>query len=94
MAGAKLREAYPVVPLAEGHTLSIGMFSYRDWMHFGLYADPEALPEVRRLPGRSSAHCGSCAVTDRTASAAAASRARSRACATSPPSAENMTAIP
>ena len=51
MAGAKLREAYPVVPLAEGHTLSIGMFSYRDWMHFGLYADPEALPEVRRLPG-------------------------------------------
>ena len=26
-------------------------FSYRDWMFFGLYADPEALPEVRRLPG-------------------------------------------
>ena len=51
MAGAMLREAYPVVPLAEGHTLSIGMFSYRDWMFFGLYADPEALPEVRRLPG-------------------------------------------
>ena len=51
MAGAVLREAYPVVPLAEGHTLSIGMFSYRDWMFFGLYADPEALPEVRRLPG-------------------------------------------
>jgi WS/DGAT/MGAT family acyltransferase len=51
MAGATLREAYPVVPLAEGHTLSIGMFSYRDWMFFGLYADPEALPEVRRLPG-------------------------------------------
>ena len=51
MVGAQLREAYPVVPLAEGHTLSIGMFSYRDWMFFGLYADPEALPEVRRLPG-------------------------------------------
>jgi diacylglycerol O-acyltransferase / wax synthase len=51
MSGATLREAYPVVPLAEGHTLSIGMFSYRDWMFFGLYADPEALPEVRRLPG-------------------------------------------
>ena len=26
------------------------MFSYRDHMFFGLYADPEALPEVRELP--------------------------------------------
>ena len=29
---------------------SIGMFSYRDSMFFGLYADPEALPEVDELP--------------------------------------------
>ncbi len=50
MAGAKLDHAYPVVPLAEGHALSIGMFSYRESICFGLYADPEALPEVRRLP--------------------------------------------
>jgi WS/DGAT/MGAT family acyltransferase len=50
MAGARLEEAYPVVPLAEDHSLSIGIFSYRHWMFFGLYADPEALPEVRRLP--------------------------------------------
>jgi diacylglycerol O-acyltransferase len=50
MAGAQLEEAYPVVPLAEDHALSIGIFSYRHWMFFGLYADPEALPEVRRLP--------------------------------------------
>ena len=26
------------------------MFSYRDHMFFGLYADPEALPEVHELP--------------------------------------------
>ena len=27
------------------------MFSYRDHMFFGLYADPETLPEVHELPG-------------------------------------------
>ena len=46
MLGAELSEAYPVVPVAEGHALSIGMFSYRDHMHFGLYSDPEALPDA------------------------------------------------
>jgi WS/DGAT/MGAT family acyltransferase len=50
MVGARLDEAYPVVPLADGHALSIGMFSYREHIHFGLYADPEALPGVTRLP--------------------------------------------
>ena len=48
--GSELLEAYPVVPIAEDHALSIGMFSYRDHMHFGLYADPDALPDVRGLP--------------------------------------------
>ena len=48
--GAQLLEAYPVVPIAEDHALSIGIFSYRDHLHFGLYADPEALPDVRDLP--------------------------------------------
>jgi WS/DGAT/MGAT family acyltransferase len=50
MLGCKMLEAYPVVPLAEGHSLSIGMFSYCDRMFFGAYADPHALPEVRELP--------------------------------------------
>ena len=50
MLGAKLNEAYPVVPLAEQHALSIGMFSYMDDLLFGLYADPAVLPEVSRLP--------------------------------------------
>jgi diacylglycerol O-acyltransferase len=50
MLGAELSEAYPVVPIAEQHSLSIGMFSYRDHMFFGLYADPEALPEATELP--------------------------------------------
>jgi diacylglycerol O-acyltransferase / wax synthase len=50
MLGAELEEAYPVVPLGGEHALSIGMFSYRDDLFFGLYADPETLPEVNRLP--------------------------------------------
>ncbi len=51
MLGAELSEAYPVVPIAEQHSLAIGMFSYRDHMFFGLYADPETLPEVHEMPG-------------------------------------------
>jgi diacylglycerol O-acyltransferase len=50
MQGAELVEAYPVVPLAEDHALSVGMFSYRDELFFGLYADPAALPDVGDLP--------------------------------------------
>jgi WS/DGAT/MGAT family acyltransferase len=50
MLGAELSEAYPVVPIAAEHTLSIGMFSYRDDMFFGLYSDPETLPEATELP--------------------------------------------
>jgi diacylglycerol O-acyltransferase / wax synthase len=50
LLGAELSEAYPVVPLGGEHALSVGMFSYRDDMFFGLYADPEVLPEVSELP--------------------------------------------
>jgi diacylglycerol O-acyltransferase len=50
MLGAELSEAYPVVPLGAEHALSVGMFSYREDMFFGLYADPEVLPEVGELP--------------------------------------------
>jgi diacylglycerol O-acyltransferase / wax synthase len=48
--GAELLEAHPVVPIAEGHALSIGIFTYQDRLHFGLYADPEAFPQVSMLP--------------------------------------------
>jgi diacylglycerol O-acyltransferase len=48
--GAPMDEIYPVIPIVEQHTLSIGMLRYRDHLHFGVYADPDALPEVARLP--------------------------------------------
>jgi diacylglycerol O-acyltransferase len=50
MLGAELVEAHPVVPIAQGHALSIGIFGYRRRLHFGFYADPSAFPEVARLP--------------------------------------------
>jgi diacylglycerol O-acyltransferase / wax synthase len=50
MLGARLEEAYPIVPLSEEHALSVGVFGYMDHAHFGFYADPRALPDVAELP--------------------------------------------
>jgi hypothetical protein len=49
MAGCELKEAYPVVPLAQGHTLSIGMTTVRDRACFGLYADGRELADVDKV---------------------------------------------
>jgi len=48
--GAKLAECYPVVPIAEDHALSIGIFTYCEQLFIGLYADPNAFPDVDQLP--------------------------------------------
>ena len=48
--GARVDELYPVIPITDEHALSIGMMSYRRHLHFGLYADPDALPDAARLP--------------------------------------------
>ena len=50
MLGAELVESHPVVPIAEGHALSIGIFSHCERLSFGLYADPDAFPQVDDLP--------------------------------------------
>ncbi|HEV2786536.1 MAG TPA: wax ester/triacylglycerol synthase family O-acyltransferase, partial [Solirubrobacteraceae bacterium] len=49
MLGARLDEVYPVIPMAEEQTLSIGMLAFNGHLHFGLYADPDALPQATRL---------------------------------------------
>ena len=46
MLGCELEEAYPVVPLADKHALSIGFTTIRDEACFGLYADRESLPDA------------------------------------------------
>jgi WS/DGAT/MGAT family acyltransferase len=55
MLGCKLTHAYPVVPLAEGHALSIGMTTVQGEACLGVYADRQTLPDVDRLAG----HLGS-----------------------------------
>lgn len=54
MLGAELIEAHPVVPMADGHALAIGIFGYRDRLHFGFHADPEAFAQVTELPSALS----------------------------------------
>ncbi len=49
MLGCELREAYPVVPMADSHAVSIGMTTVRDDVFLGVYADREALPDGDRL---------------------------------------------
>ena len=54
LLGAECVEVLPAIPLSEGHALSVGVFTLRDRVCFGAYADPEALPQVRELPAALS----------------------------------------
>ncbi|MEX2253262.1 MAG: wax ester/triacylglycerol synthase family O-acyltransferase [Thermoleophilaceae bacterium] len=49
MLGCRLREAYPVVPIADRHGLSIGMTSIGDEACFGIYADGDLAHEAEAL---------------------------------------------
>src|SRR5207247_4425766 len=49
MLGCQLEEAYPVVPLADRHAVSIGVTSIKDGAFFGIYADRETLPDADLL---------------------------------------------
>ena len=52
MRGCPLAEAYPVVPIADRHALSIGVTTVGDGAFFGLYADPRVAPRGRRARRR------------------------------------------
>jgi diacylglycerol O-acyltransferase len=73
LLGCELEEVYSVVPIAQGHSLAIGMVRYRQELFFGCYADPDALPEVHELPALLAAEL------EQLAAAAAAERAADRA---------------
>jgi hypothetical protein len=49
MLGCRLREAFPVVPLADRHALSIGFTSVAGGAFFGVYADRDAVSDAERL---------------------------------------------
>jgi len=44
--GARMLAAYPIVPLARGQALSIGVTSYDGEVFFGLNADRDAMPDL------------------------------------------------
>src|SRR5207237_8421028 len=49
-AGARVRSIYPVIPIPDGHALSVGVLTYDGGVHFAIYADPNGLPRLGRLP--------------------------------------------
>jgi diacylglycerol O-acyltransferase len=51
MCGCELQRAYPVVPIADRHALSVGVSTIRDRACFGLYTDRRALPDADLLAG-------------------------------------------
>ncbi|MDO9378623.1 MAG: wax ester/triacylglycerol synthase family O-acyltransferase [Nocardioidaceae bacterium] len=46
MAGARVAETYPALPLAHDRLLSIGVTSYDGGVYFGLVADRQAIPDA------------------------------------------------
>ena len=51
MAGCPLEEAYPVVPLADRHAVSIGFTTVAEQGFFGIYADRKTVPDADALAG-------------------------------------------
>lgn len=49
VAGARLLSTYPVLPVARGQAVSIGLTSYDGGVHYGLNADRTAMPDVETL---------------------------------------------
>ncbi|MBO0875824.1 MAG: DUF1298 domain-containing protein, partial [Pseudonocardia sp.] len=50
-AGATMLEMFPVVPLAKGQGLAIGLTSYDGGVYYGLNADREAMGDLEMLAG-------------------------------------------
>jgi WS/DGAT/MGAT family acyltransferase len=55
LLGCELQDAYPIVPLAQDHALSIGMTTVQDDACFGFYADSRTLPDADELPAHVDA---------------------------------------
>jgi WS/DGAT/MGAT family acyltransferase len=47
--GSRMLASYPVVPLARGQALAIGLTSYDGGVHYGLNGDREAMPDLDDL---------------------------------------------
>jgi hypothetical protein len=55
MLGCELEAAYPVVPIADQHAVSIGMTTIGGQACFGLYAASEMLPDSDEMAAATDA---------------------------------------
>ena len=51
LMGARLLEAFPIVPLTRNLTVVVGILSYDGTLHFGLWADRDACGDLEVLAG-------------------------------------------
>lgn len=49
LCGARALELRPLVPLADGLGLGLAVFSYDGWLHVGLSADADLVPDLEKL---------------------------------------------
>jgi hypothetical protein len=49
LLGARMQASYPVIPLARGQALSIGLTSYDGGVYYGLNGDRDAMPDLEVL---------------------------------------------
>jgi len=49
LMGCEAKRAFPVVPLTDGHGISIGMTTIQDEACFGIYAQAELAEDAERL---------------------------------------------
>ena len=49
MLGCPMEEVYPIVPLADQHSVAIGFTTVADQAYFGVYVDRESVPDADLL---------------------------------------------
>jgi diacylglycerol O-acyltransferase len=50
-AGAQMIDCYPVVPLAKGQAVTIGLISYNGGVYYGMNCDRDSMPDIDVLAG-------------------------------------------
>jgi WS/DGAT/MGAT family acyltransferase len=58
LCGARVEELRPLVPIADGMGLGVAVFSYDGWLHVGISADAERVPDPEKLEGGIEAAFG------------------------------------
>ena len=49
LRGRRVEALYPIVPIVDGIGLGLAVFSYDGWLHVGLHADADLLPDLEKL---------------------------------------------